>query len=43
MIIYHVSDEVVKYPEVRISEYTKDFSWGFFLTVRVNSKIKVTI
>lgn len=40
MIIYHVSDEVVKYPEVRISEYTKDFSWGFFLTVMYEQAIR---
>ena len=33
MILYHASNEVVKYPEVRISQYTKDFSWGFYCTV----------
>ena len=40
MIIYHVSDEVFRYPEVRISEYTKDFSWGFFLTVMYEQAIR---
>lgn len=40
MIIYHVSDEVVKYPEVRISEYTKDFSWGFYCTVMYEQAIR---
>lgn len=33
MIIYHVSNEIVEYPEVRISKYTKDFSWGFYCTL----------
>lgn len=33
MILYHASNEVVEYPEVRISQYTKDFSWGFYCTV----------
>lgn len=33
MIIYHASNEIVEYPEVRISKYTKDFSWGFYCTL----------
>lgn len=33
MILYHASNEAVEYPEVRISQYTKDFSWGFYCTV----------
>lgn len=32
MVLYHVNSEVVKFPEVRLSEYTKDFSWGFYCT-----------
>lgn len=32
MVLYHASSEVVKFPEVRLSEYTKDFSWGFYCT-----------
>ncbi len=31
-IIYHGSGEVVQFPEVRKSKYTKDFSWGFYCT-----------
>ena len=29
MELYHVSKEIVQYPEVRKARYTKDFSWGF--------------
>ena len=32
MILYHASGEVVEFPEVRKSKYTKDFSWGFYCT-----------
>ena len=40
MMLYHVSNEVTKYPEVRISEYTKDFSWGFYCTVIKEQAVK---
>ncbi|MBA2887155.1 DUF3990 domain-containing protein [Clostridium beijerinckii] len=29
-MLYHASGEVVEFPEVRKSKYTKDFSWGFY-------------
>lgn len=32
MILYHASGEVVEFPEIRKSKYTKDFSWGFYCT-----------
>lgn len=32
MELYHVSKEIVQYPEVRKARYTKDFSWGFYCT-----------
>ena len=32
MIVYHGSGEIVKTPEIRISTYFKDFSWGFYCT-----------
>ena len=32
MILYHASNEIVEYPEIRKSRYTKDFSWGFYCT-----------
>lgn len=42
MMLYHASNEVTKYPEVRISEYTKDFSWGFYCTVIKEQAVKWT-
>lgn len=32
MIIYHASKEIIEYPEIRKTKYTKDFSWGFYCT-----------
>ena len=32
MLIYRASKEIVEYPEVRKTKYTKDFSWGFYCT-----------
>ena len=32
MILYHGSGETVKFPEVKKTKYTKDFSWGFYCT-----------
>lgn len=32
MEIYHGSGEVVEFPEIRKTKYTKDFSWGFYCT-----------
>ena len=32
MLLYHGSKEVVEYPEIRQTKYTKDFSWGFYCT-----------
>ena len=40
MVLYHASNEIVNYPEVRISEYTKDFSWGFYCTVMKEQAIR---
>lgn len=31
-MLYHASGEVVEFPEIRKSKYTKDFSWGFYCT-----------
>ena len=30
VILYHASKEIVEFPEVRKTRYTKDFSWGFY-------------
>ena len=32
MELYHGSGEVVEFPEIRKTRYTKDFSWGFYCT-----------
>ena len=32
MILYHASKEIVEFPEVGKTKYTKDFSWGFYCT-----------
>ena len=29
ILLFHGSKEEVIYPEIRITRYTKDFSWGF--------------
>jgi len=40
MIIYHASKQIVQYPEVRKSPFTKDFSWGFYCTNLLNQAIR---
>lgn len=30
--LYHGSGEIIYFPEVRKTKYTKDFSWGFYCT-----------
>lgn len=40
MIIYHASKEIVKYPEIRMAEYTKDFSWGFYCTNNYDQAVR---
>ena len=32
MLLFHGSKEEVIYPEIQITRYTKDFSWGFYCT-----------
>lgn len=32
MLLYHASKEIVEFPEIRKSKFTKDFSWGFYCT-----------
>lgn len=32
IILYHGSNAEIKFPEIRKTEYTKDFSWGFYYT-----------
>ncbi len=30
--LYHGSGEIIYFPEIRKTKYTKDFSWGFYCT-----------
>lgn len=32
MELYHASKQIIEFPEIRKSKYTKDFSWGFYCT-----------
>jgi len=34
MILYHGSGETVEFPEIRRGRFTKDFSWGFYCTIK---------
>lgn len=40
MILYHASKEIVEFPEVRKTKYTKDFSWGFYCTNNIKQAIR---
>jgi hypothetical protein len=40
MEIYHGSNEKVQFPQIRISKYTKDFSWRFYCTNNKRQAIK---
>ena len=33
MIVFHGSKEIVRYPEIRITKYNKDFYFGFYCTL----------
>ncbi len=32
VLLYHGSKEIVKYPEIRLAQYNKDFYFGFYCT-----------
>ena len=38
--LYHGSGQIVEFPEVRKTRYTKDFSWGFYCTNNMNQAIR---
>lgn len=40
MILYHAGKEVVEFPEVRKTKYTKDFSWGFYCTNSLGQAVR---
>lgn len=33
IIVYHGSQEIVRFPEIRIEKYNKDFYFGFYCTI----------
>lgn len=39
-MLYHASGEIVEFPEIRKSKYTKDFSWGFYCTNNIEQAKK---
>ena len=39
MKLYHAGKEEVQSPEIRITKYTKDFSWGFYCTKDINQAV----
>ena len=40
MLIYHASKDIVEYPEIRKTKYTKDFSWGFYCTNNMEQAVR---
>ena len=40
MILYHASKQIVEYPEIRKTKYTKDFSWGFYCTNLLDQAVR---
>lgn len=40
MLLYHASKEIVEFPEIRKTRYTKDFSWGFYCTKNLEQAIR---
>lgn len=40
MILYHASKEIVEFPEIRKTKYTKDFSWGFYCTNKFDQAVR---
>lgn len=40
MILYHARKEIVEFPEIRKSKFTKDFSWGFYCTNNYDQAVR---
>ena len=38
--LYHGSGQIVEFPEIRKTRYTKDFSWGFYCTNNMQQAIR---
>ncbi len=39
-ILYHASKEILEFPEVRKTKFTKDFSWGFYCTKNLKQAVR---
>lgn len=42
MQLYHGSGECVEFPDIRRGRFTKDFSWGFYCTVKKEQAVRWT-
>lgn len=40
IILYHASKQIVENPEVRVTRYEKDFSWGFYCTKDLSQAVR---
>ena len=40
IVLYHASKQVVEFPEVRKTKFTKDFSWGFYCTKNLQQAVR---
>lgn len=38
--LYHGSGQIVEFPEIRKTKYTKDFSWGFYCTNNIKQAVR---
>lgn len=40
MELYHAGKQIIEYPEIRKTKYTKDFSWGFYCTNNMQQAVR---
>lgn len=40
LILYHASKQTVEKPEIRVTKYSKDFSWGFYCTKDLSQAVR---
>ena len=43
MILYHGSKSIVKFPEIRVQRYNKDFYFGFYCTLYPEQAVRWAI
>ena len=39
-MLYHAGKQMFEIPEIRVTKYTKDFSWGFYCTKDLTQAIR---